>query len=95
MTVKGFDASEKLAVVATGDEDLYVRANSSLQDGEGSRCKLVFFKLSNLVLAISASQRGTDKRLIARVCGRFGMARGLNVREFIARLAQKLPGTCQ
>lgn len=95
MTVKGFDASEKLAVVATGDEDLYVRANSSLQDGEGSRCKLILLELSNLVLAVSASQRGTDERLTARVCGRSDMARGLNVRELIARLAQKLPDTCQ
>lgn len=72
-----------------------MRANSSLQDGEGSRCKLVLFELSNLVLAVFVSQRATNKRLVVRVCGRFGMARGLNVRELITRLAQKLPRTCQ
>ena len=50
MAVEGFYTCEDLAVVSARDQDLCTRADSSLEDGEGTGGKLMLFDLSNLVL---------------------------------------------
>lgn len=52
VAVKGLDASEQLAVVADGDQDLDVGADGSLQDGQGTGRELVLLELGNLILAV-------------------------------------------
>ena len=50
MAVKGFDSRKQLAVVAAGDKDLSVTANSSLEDGQRARRELVLLELGDLIL---------------------------------------------
>lgn len=52
MSVKGLDASEELAVVAYGDEDLGVRFDGGLEDGERAGGEFVLFELGDFVLAV-------------------------------------------
>lgn len=55
MSVECLHAGQQLSVVSARDEDLCVGSNSGLEDREGTRCKLVFFKFSNLELAVTRS----------------------------------------
>jgi hypothetical protein len=49
--VKGLDASEQLAVVATGYQDLGVGAGGGLEDGEGAGGELMFFEDGDFVFS--------------------------------------------
>ena len=51
MPVERFYASEEFAVVAAGNENLSVRTNGGLEDGEGSGGELVLFELRDFVFA--------------------------------------------
>lgn len=51
MTVESLDTCENLAVVSARDQDLCARADGGLEDGEGAGGELMFFDLSNFVLA--------------------------------------------
>lgn len=51
MSVEGLDTRKELAVVAAGDQDLGVRADGRLEDGEGAGGELMFFELRDFVLA--------------------------------------------
>ena len=51
MPIESLHAREQFAVVAAVDEDLGVRADSRLQDGERARGEFVFFELCYLILA--------------------------------------------
>lgn len=51
MSVECLYTGEEFAVIATGNEDLCVGANGSLEDGERAGREFVFFKLGNLIFA--------------------------------------------
>ncbi len=51
MAIKGFHASQKLAVIAHADQDLGVASNGALEDGERSSRELVLLQLRNLIFA--------------------------------------------
>jgi len=51
MSIESLHASEEFAVVAARDQNLGVRADSGLEDGEWAGSKFVLFELSNLVLS--------------------------------------------
>jgi hypothetical protein len=57
MTVESLDTRQNLAVVSARDQDLCARPDGSLEDGEGAGCELMFFDLSNFVLAKQQCQR--------------------------------------
>lgn len=50
MAIERLDASEQLAVVSDRDQDLIVRADGGLEDGQWSGGELVLFALRDLVL---------------------------------------------
>jgi hypothetical protein len=50
VTIEGFDAGEKLAVVPARDQDLGARAYSGLEDGQRPGGELVLFNLRDLIL---------------------------------------------
>lgn len=51
MSVEGLDTCEQLAVVAAGNQDLGVRADGSLEDGERAGGELVLLELGDFELA--------------------------------------------
>lgn len=55
MTVEGLDAGKDFAVVSAGDQDLCARADSGLEDGEGSGGEFVLLDLGDFVLAATVS----------------------------------------
>ena len=59
MSVESLDTSEQLAVVATGNEDLGVRANGGLEDREWAGCELVLLELGDFELAVGRVSTST------------------------------------
>ena len=59
MSVESLDTSEQLAVVAAGNEDLGVRANSGLEDREWAGGELVLLELGDFELAVGRVSTST------------------------------------
>jgi hypothetical protein len=55
MSVESLHTRQQLSVVSAGDQDLGVRPNRSLQNGERAGCELVLFELCDLILAVTKS----------------------------------------
>lgn len=58
MSVESLDTREQFSIVSAGYQDLGVRADSRLEDGERTGCEFMLFELSNLELAIRRVSMG-------------------------------------
>ena len=52
MPVECLDSRQEFAIVATRDENLSVRTDGGLEDGERPGCELVLLEQSNLVFSV-------------------------------------------
>lgn len=73
MAIKGLDPSQKLTVVAAGDQDLSVCAGGGLQEGERAGGELVLLDQSDLIFPVTMR----DARLVFMLHVGFGACIGM------------------
>lgn len=57
MSIEGLDSREQLSVVAAGNQDLVVGADSGLEDGERTRFEFMFLELGDFEFSVSDQYR--------------------------------------